>query len=302
MTGTAIMVLMLSVFLTAGVVAASGALPMVWTPAPKPVVETVLVVGGDIIVDVRNPSDKTLTGCRVYAGDQLLTGPSDILPGRVASYTGPATSRYVNAVCGQSRDVRLAHQVHQQASPTISTPPTTTYSTSSTTSTSTTSSSTSTTPTTTSSTTTSSTSSDPLRIHLFQCEVRGPPGRGLTVNFEAVVHGGRKPYVFTLFFGDGSSASSTQHGSAFTAFHEYEGRGPYVAALSVLDQQGESETTSLIVPNQCRNTHTTTTSTSSTTTHTATTTTSSTTSSSTREPRCDTHPARCNLGDGDVQW
>jgi len=286
-SSTALIILMAAVFLTAGVIATSAVSPNLWTPTPRPVIESVLLVGGDLLVDVRNPSNKVLR-CQVYAGDRMLSGPEEILPGKIAMYTGPATSRYVRVDCGEGKDVRLAYQVYGEGSATVrtttSTQTTVDYSTSTSYSFTSTETSTQTSSSSSTSSTTTSSKAEPLRIVRFACEVRGvgrAGERSLTANFEAVVHGGLKPYTFMIFFGDGSSASSTQNGAAFTASRVYDSEGPYIASVSVTDSIGQTATSYLVVPSGCINQQTTTTTSSSQTSSSSTSTTSSQTSTST---------------------
>jgi hypothetical protein len=227
---TALIMLLSATFLIAGVLATSALSPNVWAPTPRPVVESVLLVGRDLLVDVRNPSNRVLR-CQVYAGDVQLSGPAEILPGRVASYTGPAVSRYVNIVCGEGRDVRLAYQVPGQGGGEQSQGP--------------------------------SGGGDPgtgasggPELRHFSCEVRAIGNKKLVrlhVNIQAVVNQGAKPYNFTIDFGDGTVETSIQEGSAYTTNHMYE-NGEYTASIIVTDALGRTVSSTLNIPAGCRNT------------------------------------------------
>jgi len=240
-SSTALVILMAAVFLMAGVLTTYAVSPNLWTPTPRPVIESVLLVGGDLLVDVRNPSNKVLR-CQVYAGDRMLSGPEEILPGKIATYTGPATSRYVRVDCGEhaGRDVSLAYQVYDdgvtqagggqgggQGGGGVGGG--------------------------------SSGSSDgggEPRIRHFQCEVRSIGNRKvvrLHVNLQAVVNQGAKPYNFTIDFGDGSVVSEIVNSSAYTVSHLYDGRGPYTARLYVTDALGRQGYAELQIPQQCNN-------------------------------------------------
>lgn len=251
---TALVILLSTIFLMAGVFATSAVSPNIWTPAPKPVVESVLLAGGDLLVDVRNPSSQVLR-CQVYAGDRLLSGPAEILPGRIATYTGPAVSRYVNVVCGESRDVRLAYQVPgpgrgdaqgpnggggsgndeapgeggggQSQGPSGGGD-------------------------------SDSGDSGPggPELRHFSCEVRSIGNKKLVrlhVNIQAVVNQGARPYNFTVDFGDGIVETAIQDGSAYTTNHVYE-NGEYTASIIVTDALGRAVSSTLNIPGGCRNT------------------------------------------------
>jgi hypothetical protein len=237
---TALIALMAALFLTAGAFTASSMMS-VWTPAPKPFIERVLLVGGDLLVDVRNPSDRTLS-CTVYNAGIVLRGPSAIPPGKVATYTGPAAGRDVVVDCTSGDDrgkaFSIAYQVPgivQAGNPSNGR---------------------------------GSGSGDgggsqggggqgggPELRH-FSCEVRRVGNRHVVrihANLQAVVNQGAKPYNFTIDFGDGVVEMSIQEGSAYTTNHLYSGTGPYIARLIVTDALNRSAEALLEVPGGCRN-------------------------------------------------
>lgn len=242
---TVLIMLLSATFLIAGVLASPAVSPSIWTPTPRPVVESVLLVGGDLLVDVRNPSNQVLR-CQVYAGDRLLSGPAEILPGRVASYTGPAVSRYVSVICGEGRDVRLAYQVPGQGDGEQSQAPSGGNGSGS-----------------------REQSQGPggggdpgngasggPELRHFSCEVRAIGNKKLVrlhVNIQAVVNQGAKPYNFTIDFGDGTVETSIQEGSAYTTNHVYE-NGVYTASMIVTDALGRTVSSTLNIPGECRNT------------------------------------------------
>jgi hypothetical protein len=230
-SATALIALMAALFLTAGAFTASSMIG-VWTPAPKPFIERVLLVGGDLLVDIRNPSDRPLS-CTVYNAGIVLRGPSTIPPGKVATYTGPAVGRDVVADCAsgddRSKAFSIAHQVPgivQAGNPSNGR---------------------------------GSGSGDggggPELRH-FLCEVRRVGNRHVVriyANLEAVVNQGAKPYNFTIDFGDGVVEMSIQEGSAYTTNHLYSGTGPYIARLIVTDALNRTAEALLEVPGGCRN-------------------------------------------------
>ena len=237
---TTLITLAAALFLTAGALAASS-MANIWTPAPKPFIERVLLVCGDLLVDIRNPSDRTLS-CTVYNAGIVLRGPSTIPPGKVATYTGPAAGRDVVADCTSGDDrgkaFSIAHQVPgivQAGNP---------------------------------SNNRGSGSGDgggsqggggqgggPELRH-FSCEVRRVGNRHVVriyANLQAVVNQGVKPYNFTIDFGDGVVEMSIQEGSAYTTNHLYSGTGPYIARLVVTDALNRTAEALLEVPGGCRN-------------------------------------------------
>jgi len=258
-SSTTLITLMAALFLTAGALAASS-MANIWTPAPKPFIERVLLVGGDLLVDVRNPSARPLS-CTVYNAGIVLHGPSTIPPGKVATYTGPAAGRDVVADCASGDDrgkaFSIAHQVAdvvQGGNPSNGM---------------------------------GSGSGDgggdqgssgggdngqgsgaeggsqggsgqgggPELRH-FSCEVRRVGNRHMVrihANLQAVVNQGAKPYNFTIDFGDGVVEMSIQNGSAYTTNHLYSGTGPYIARLIVTDALNRTAEALLEVPGGCRN-------------------------------------------------
>jgi hypothetical protein len=256
---TDLIALMVALFLTVGAFTASSMMISVWTPAPKPFIERVLLVGGDLLVDVRNPSAKPLS-CTVYNAGIVLHGPSIIQPGKVATYTGPAAGRDVVADCTSgdngSKEFSIAYQVAgvgqagslpnsrvssgdgegEQDSGT------------------------------------GSSNNEggnqggngqgsggqgggPELRH-FSCEVRHVGNRRMVrihANLQAVVNQGAKPYNFTIDFGDGVVEMSIQNGSAYTTNHLYSGTGPYIARLIVTDALNRMTEALLEVPGGCRN-------------------------------------------------
>jgi hypothetical protein len=256
---TALIVLMAALFLTAGAFTASSMIS-VWTPAPKPFIERVLLVGGDLLVDVRNPSDRPLS-CTVYNAGIVLRGPSTIPPGKVATYTGPAAGRDVVADCASGDDRGKAFSIAYQVPGVVQAgnPPNGR----------------------------GSGSGDgggdqgssggggngqgsgaeggsqggsgqgggPELRH-FSCEVRHVGNRRMVrihANLQAVVNQGAKPYNFTIDFGDGVVEMSVQEGSAYTTNHLYSGTGPYIARLIVTDALNRTAEALLEVPGGCRN-------------------------------------------------
>jgi len=253
---TALIALMAALFLTAGTFAASS-LVNVWTPAPKPFIERVLLVGGDLLIDVRNPSDRPLS-CTVYNAGIALRGPSIIQPGKVATYTGPAAGRDVVADCTSGDDGGKAFSIAYQVAGVGQA----------------------------GNTPNGRGSSDggggqdsgtgssdeggnqggngqgsggqgggPELRH-FSCEVRHVGNRRMVrihANLQAVVNQGAKPYNFTIDFGDGVVETSIQNGSAYTTNHLYSGTGPYIARLVVTDALNRTAEALLEVPGGCRN-------------------------------------------------
>jgi len=234
-SGTVVVMLVAAAILALGVYALPSTVS-VWTPAPKPFIERVLLVGGDLVVDVRNPSDKPLE-CTVYNSGNVLAGPRTIGPGKVATYTGPSSGRdiYVDCVSGAEvgRGFSIAHQVAGlgqggsglrvgggnggQGN---------------------------------------GDQENRLELRHFSCEVRAVGNRHsvrLHVNVQAVANNGAKPYNFTVDFGDGTVETSIQEGSAYTTNHRYAGPGPYVAKLTVTDMLGNRVERQVEVPGGCRN-------------------------------------------------
>jgi hypothetical protein len=254
---TALITLVAALFLTAGVFASSS-MANIWTPAPKPFIERVLLVGGDLLVDVRNPSDRPLS-CTVYNAGIALRGPSIIQPGKVATYTGPATGRDVVADCtsgdNNGKAFSIAYQVagvgqagnlpngRDSGDDGVGGRDSGT----------------------------GSSNEDGNRggngqgsggqgggpeLRHFSCEVRHVGNRRMVrihVNLQAVVNQGAKPYNFTIDFGDGVVEMSIQNGSAYTTNHLYSGTGPYIARLIVTDALNRSTEALLEVPGGCRN-------------------------------------------------
>jgi hypothetical protein len=256
---TALIALMAALFLTAGAFTASSMMS-VWTPAPKPFIERVLLVGGDLLVDIRNPSDRPLS-CTVYNAGIVLRGPSTIPPGKVATYTGPAAGRDVVADCASGDDRSKAFSIAYQVPGVVQAgnPPNGRGSGS------------------------GAGGGDGQdsgagssneggnqggngqgsggqgggpELRHFSCEVRHVGNRRMVrihANLQAVVNQGAKPYNFTIDFGDGVVEMSIQEGSAYTTNHLYSGTGPYIARLIVTDALNRSTEALLEVPGGCRN-------------------------------------------------
>ncbi|MEM4417522.1 MAG: PKD domain-containing protein, partial [Nitrososphaerota archaeon] len=175
-------------------------------------------------------------------------------PGRIATYTGPAVSRYVSVVCGEGRDVRLAYQVPGQGRGDAQGPnggggsgngevpgeggggqsqgPSGGGG-------------------------SGSGNGGPggPELRHFSCEVRAIGNKKvvrLYVNIQAVVNQGVKPYNFTVDFGDGTVETSIQEGSAYTTNHIYE-NGEYTASVIITDAVGRTVSASLDIPGECRN-------------------------------------------------
>jgi hypothetical protein len=237
---TALIALMAALFLTAGTFAASSMMN-IGTPAPKPFIERVLLVGGDLLVDIRNPSDRPLS-CTVYNAGIVLRGPSTIPPGEVATYTGPAAGRDVVADCAsgdnRGREFSIAYQVPGVVQ--AGNPPNGGGSGSGAGG---------------GSQGGGGQGGGPELRH-FSCEVRRVGNRNVVrihANLQAIVNQGAKPYNFTIDFGDGVVKMSIREGSAYTTNHIYGGTGPYNARLIVTDALGRIVESTLEVPGECRN-------------------------------------------------